>query len=168
MGLRDVSDEEFTRLYNNWDLTIRDIAERVETDPQSVTRKAKRLGLTPRLRKKFTMWRLVNSDGYVVRRTNKDHPMARAVGGRKGFYSYGCLEHRLVMAEHLGRPLESWEDVHHINGVRDDNRIENLELWSDAERAQPSGVRAEDQIAHAVETLRRLAPELLSEGGNNA
>ena len=62
--------------------------------------------------------------------------------------------HREVMSAHIGRPLLPCETVHHINGVRNDNRLENLELWS---TSQPYGQRVEDKLKWANELISRYA-----------
>lgn len=61
--------------------------------------------------------------GYVREWISVDDPL-QVMAGTSGY----VLQHRLVMARHLGRPLSQSETVHHINNDRQDNRLENLQL----------------------------------------
>ena len=87
--------------------------------------------------------RLRHPDGYVLRYA-PGRPDGIGTGKRY------VLEHRLVMEQTLGRPLAADERVHHKNGIRDDNRPENLELWRTPGK-DPAGQRYDDLMEHLME-----------------
>ena len=81
----------------------------------------------------------LNHAGYVVAK----------IDGRQ------VLQHRLVMEQVLGRPLLPTERVHHKNGSRQDNRQENLELWTGvgSSKKDPHGVRVVDKVLDLIGSL---------------
>ncbi len=113
--------------------------------------------------------RYIDNYGYMQVRVNPDDFFFSMV--KSGCY---VLEHRLVMAKHLNRSLQSWEIVHHINGNRADNRIENLKIMSDIGHKQLTMLKRridilEDKVDEQAKLIKLLQWQIKEkEGVNNA
>jgi len=99
--------------------------------------------------------------GYIRVYVSEDSPFYSMVSPARRGKDKKVLEHRLVVAQHLGRCLEPWEIVHHINGIRDDNRIENLMLLSIPHHAPTAQLmeqvkRLEEQVIKQSEQIHLL------------
>lgn len=92
------------------------------------------------------------------RKTASGYVYVYAPDSPSAYTSGQALEHRVVMEEMLGRALIEGENVHHKNGVKDDNRKANLELWI---TRQPKGQRVKDVVAFAKSILRDYEPGAL-------
>uniref|UniRef100_A0A6M3K268 Putative homing endonuclease n=1 Tax=viral metagenome TaxID=1070528 RepID=A0A6M3K268_9ZZZZ len=96
---------------------------------------------------------LDKSTGYIRVKIFPDELYGIMGGG-----NYWAFEHRLVFAKHLGRVLQSYEHVHHLNGVKTDNRLDNLVLTNSHdhehltfEKAQAKKIR---ELEHELSKLR--------------
>jgi hypothetical protein len=87
--------------------------------------------------------RVVASNGYVLIMVGKDHPLADVRG-----YAY---EHRVVAEQKIGRPLRMNDQIHHVNGIKSDNRPDNLEVCEG---------RAEHAVFHRIREDLQLPDEL--------
>lgn len=102
-----------------------EIARRLSVHQSKVSQYLVSIGRATRVHgSRYRNGRIVLAGGYVGVRMQWDHPFAQTMRNSSGY----VLEHRLVMAEALGRPLKKHETVHHINGDRGDNRLANLQL----------------------------------------
>ena len=98
-----------------------------------------------------------NNHGYKEISLKDDHAYA-SMRNKAGF----VMEHRLVMAEHLNRPLMRNEHVHHRNGDRADNRLENLELISPAKHGRLTRFCNDCELRKEIRLLRWQVKELTS------
>jgi HNH endonuclease len=92
-----------------------------------------------------------NENGYVYI-YRPDHPNSKGNGY--------LLEHRLVMSLHLKRPLKGKETVHHRNGIKNDNRIENLELF---DQSHGPGEKVKDKIEWCLAFLEQYGYKMIKE-----
>ena len=91
----------------------------------------------------------IDNYGYVKIKC-RCHPNSK----KNGYVS----EHVFIMSKCLNRAIGKGESIHHKNGIRDDNRIANLELW---DNSHPSGQRISDKVEFYYDYLKTHAPHLI-------
>jgi len=129
-------------------MTDTDLARKLDLHPNTVNKRRRQLAI-PTFHKRPT------DRGYTTISLRRDDPLIEMTRGNSRI----VLEHRLVMARELGRPLTRDEFVHHRNGIRSDNRISNLELWT---RTHPDGQRVEEVFTWCLDFIQRYGTEVFS------
>lgn len=131
------------RLYIDERLSTVKIANLLRCNPQTVTNNLVRAGISMRSKSEALKGRTVSPTTRAkllralekTRGKGENHPAWK--GGRytdKNGYvvvrrdKKNVREHRWIMEQHLGYKLNEWDEVHHVNGVKTDNRLENLEV----------------------------------------
>jgi hypothetical protein len=155
--------DELRRMYWEDNMKQSEIASKYNVCSEAVAGAMRRLGIPRRER---CLWNCGEShygwkggrpktkNGYIEVKIAKDD-FFYSMANKRGYVK----EHRLVMAKHLGRCLHIWEIVHHINHIRDDNRIKNLQLVTEDRHTQIT--RLEIEIKRLKDKLMKYEQKVV-------